>query len=171
MDVHGEDAVCLEFPKFFEGEVGTALLGGTEFVEPLHLFKEDAVVGFVCPTGLRVDFHLTDAVCLEECEDVALEGLEFEFAFGEALLEELGLEGIVLASFARIVFEDSCGVCLEAVCGLLSVFCFSLHCERVPLVVNLGEELKLSPIQKLQGWLRGLDEDVREVIDGPGDKD
>jgi hypothetical protein len=36
--------------------------------------------------------------------------------------------------------------------------------------VNLGEELKLSPIQKLQGWLRDLDEDFREVIDGTGDK-
>jgi hypothetical protein len=96
--------------------------------------------------------------------------LEFELAFREALLEELGLEGIVMASFARIVFEDGCRVCLEAVCGLLSVFGFSLHCERFPLVVNLGEELKLSPIQKLQGWLRDLDEDFREVIDGTGDK-
>ena len=132
MDVHGQDAVCLEFPEFFEGEVGTALLGGTEFVETLHLFEEDAVVGFVCPTGLSVDFHLADAVCLEESEDVALEGLEFELAFREALLEELGLEGIVMASFARIVFEDGCRVCLEAVCGLFSVFGFSLHGERVP---------------------------------------
>jgi hypothetical protein len=170
VDVHGEDSVCLEFPEFFQGEVGTALLGGTEFVETLHLFEEDAVVGFVCPTGLRVDFHLTDAVCLEEGEDVALEGLEFELAFREALLEELGLEGIVMASFARIVFEDGCGVCLKAVCGLLSVFGFSLHCERGPLVVNSGEELKLSPIQKLQGWLWGLDGDLREVIEGLGDK-
>jgi hypothetical protein len=43
--------------------------------------------------------------------------LELEFAFGETLLEEFGLKGIVLASFVRIVFEDGCGVGGEAVTG------------------------------------------------------
>ena len=52
-----------------------------------------------------------------ESEDVALEGLELEFAFGEALFEEFCLEGIVLASFVRVVFEDGGGVGCEAVTG------------------------------------------------------
>jgi hypothetical protein len=64
---------------------------------------------------LGVDFELAGAVCLEEGEGVALEGLELEFAFGEALFEEFGFEGIVLASFVRVVFEDGGGVGLEAV--------------------------------------------------------
>ena len=66
---------------------------------------------------MGVDFQLAGSVCLEEGEDVALEGLELEFAFGEALLEEFGLEGIVLASFVRVVFEEVGGVGLEAVTG------------------------------------------------------
>ncbi len=66
---------------------------------------------------MGVDFELAGTVCLEEGEDVTLEGLELEFAFGEALLEEFGLEGIVLASFVRVVFEDSGGVGGEAVTG------------------------------------------------------
>ena len=66
---------------------------------------------------MRVDFHLAGTICLEERERVALEGLEFEFAFGEALLQEFGLEGILLASFVRVVFEDGSGVGLEAVAG------------------------------------------------------
>ena len=47
MDVHGEDAVCLEFLEFAEGFVGAPLLGGTELQDALHLVEEDFVIGFV----------------------------------------------------------------------------------------------------------------------------
>ncbi len=97
VEVHDEDAVSLEFGEFFEGFVGAAFLSGTEFEEALHLGEEDFAIGFVYPAGLGVDLHLTGTVYLEEGKDVALEDLEFEFAFGEALLEEFGLECVARA--------------------------------------------------------------------------
>lgn len=117
LDVHGEDPVCLNLFEFLECFVGAAFLGGSELKHLLHLLEVGGVIGFVKPTVLGVDFHLPGAVGLEEGEDVALEGLEFEFAFGEALQEELGFEGVILASFARVVFEDGGGVGLEAMFG------------------------------------------------------
>jgi len=81
------------------------------------LGEEFFVIGFVYPAVLRVDFHLPGTVGLVDGEGVALEGLEFEFAFGEALLEEFCFEGVVLASSVRIVFEDGGGVGREAVTG------------------------------------------------------
>ncbi len=47
VDIHGEDAVPLEFGEFFEGAVCAALLSGTEFEEAFHLGEEDFVIGFV----------------------------------------------------------------------------------------------------------------------------
>lgn len=60
---------------------------------------------------------MTGTVCLVEGEDVPLEGLELEFAFGESLLHEFCFKGIVLASFVRVVFEDRGGLGGEAGTG------------------------------------------------------
>jgi len=112
------------------------------------LIEEGFVIGFVSPAVLDVDFHLAGAVGLEEGEDVTLDGRELEFAFGEALLEEFGLESIVLASFARIVFEDGGWVGGEAVTGAVgggvgSAF-GSFWAGRLRCVLPVGIDLSLS---------------------------
>jgi len=75
------------------------------------------VVGFVCEAVEGVEFELAGAVGLVEGEDVALKELKFEFAVWEDLFEQFRFEGILLASFKRIVFEDGGGVGLQAVFG------------------------------------------------------